>query len=110
MHREYEATIENLPNAAWKLKREYELPEGWEGAVFDWFANNDCSAIESSDDQGGYPSEEQLRAAFDALGYQQWNSCKRKGRRPGNGGPGRRDTDYAAINPQLVTGENPCRN
>jgi hypothetical protein len=69
--REYEATIENLPNAAWKLKREYELPEGWEGAVFDWFANNDCSAIESRDDQGGYPSEEQLRKAFEALGYQQ---------------------------------------
>ena len=66
--REYEATIENLPNAAWRLKREYELPEGWEGAVYDWFVNNDCSAIESSDDQGGYPSEEQLRAAFEALG------------------------------------------
>jgi hypothetical protein len=69
--REYEATIENLPDAAWRLKREYELPEGWEGAVYDWFSNNDCSAIESSDDQGGYPSEEQLRAAFDALGYDQ---------------------------------------
>ncbi len=69
--REYEATIKNLPNAAWRLKREYELPEGWKEAVFDWFANNDCSAIESSDDQGGYPSEEQLRKAFDALGYQQ---------------------------------------
>ena len=61
----------NLPDAAWKLKREYELPEGWQEAVFDWFANNDCTAIESSDDQGGYPNEEQLRKAFDALGYQQ---------------------------------------
>ena len=69
--REYEATIKNLPNAAWKLKREYELPQGWEESVFDWFANNDCAAIESGDDQGGYPSEEQLRAAFDAQGYRQ---------------------------------------
>jgi hypothetical protein len=69
--REYEATIENLADAAWKLKNEYELPEGWEGAVYDWFANNDCSAIESSDDQGGYPNEDQLRLAFQALGYDQ---------------------------------------
>ena len=68
--REYEATMANLPDAAWKLKHEYELPEGWEGAVYDWLSEHDCSAIESSDDQGGYPSEEQLRAAFDALGYQ----------------------------------------
>ena len=28
--REYEATLGNLPDAAWRLKREYELPEGWE--------------------------------------------------------------------------------
>ena len=69
--REYEATIENLPSAAWRLKNEYELPEGWKEAVFDWFATTDCTAIESRDDQGGYPSEEQLRKAFEALGYEQ---------------------------------------
>jgi hypothetical protein len=68
--REYEATLANLADAAWKLKREYELPEGWEGAVYGWFSENDCSAIESSDDQG-YPNEDQLRAAFEALGYRQ---------------------------------------
>jgi len=69
--REYEATLANLPDAAWKLKNEYELPEGWEGAVYGWFSENDCSAIESSDDQGGYPTEDQLRLAFEALGYRQ---------------------------------------
>jgi hypothetical protein len=69
--REHEATIENLPNAAWKVKREYELPKGWEAAVYNWFANNDSTAIESSDDQGGYPTEEQLREAFEALKYRQ---------------------------------------
>jgi hypothetical protein len=53
------------------LKHEYELPKGWERAVFHWFSEHDCSAIEGSDDQGGYPSEEQLRTAFEALGYQQ---------------------------------------
>jgi hypothetical protein len=69
--REYEATLANLSEAAWKLKNEYELPEGWEGAVYGWFSENDCSAIESSDDQGGYPNEDQLRVAFQALGYEQ---------------------------------------
>lgn len=69
--REYEDTISNLTDAAWKLKREYDLPENWESAAYDWFCENDCGAIESSDDRGGYPSEGQLRAAFDALGYQQ---------------------------------------
>jgi len=69
--REYEATLENIGDAAYRLKDEYDLPEGWVGNVYHWFADNDCSAIESADDQGGYPDEEQLRAAFDALGYQQ---------------------------------------
>ena len=31
--REYEATLENLTDAAWRVKHEYELPEGWEGDV-----------------------------------------------------------------------------
>jgi hypothetical protein len=70
-NREYEATIENLADAAWKLKNEYELPNNWEQSVYDWFSNNDCSAIESSDDRGGYPDEDQLRAAFEALQYPQ---------------------------------------
>jgi hypothetical protein len=69
--REYEATIKNFADAAWRVKNEYELPEGWEGAVYSWFSEHDGSAIESSDDQGGYPSDEQLRAAFEALGYKE---------------------------------------
>jgi hypothetical protein len=67
--REYEATHKNLPDAAWKIKNEYELPGNWTGAVYDWFSEHDCSAIESSDDRGGYPTEEQLRTAFEALSY-----------------------------------------
>jgi hypothetical protein len=70
-NREYEATIENLTDAAWRLINEFELPKGWEQAVYDWFSNHDCSAIESSDDQGGYPSQEQLKRALEALGYRQ---------------------------------------
>jgi len=64
--REYDATIENLTDAAWKLKNEFELPINWEQSVYDWFSEHDCSAIESSD-RGGYPSEDQLKRAFEAL-------------------------------------------
>ena len=69
--REYKATLENLPDAAWRLKNEYDLPEGWPEAVYRWLSDHDSSAVESRDDQGGYPTEDQLRAAFDALGYEQ---------------------------------------
>lgn len=68
--REYEATLANLPDAAWKLKNEYNLPEGWEEDVYGWLSDNDPSAIENTDDRGGWPTETQLRAAFEALGYQ----------------------------------------
>lgn len=69
--REYEATLENIADAAWRLKRDFELPEGWEMEVHRWFSDNDDSAIENRDDQGGYPSEDELRAAFSALGFKQ---------------------------------------
>lgn len=69
--REYEATVQNIGSAAWKLKHDFELPEGWEEEVYSWFSENRYSAIENSDDQGGYPSEDELTEAFDALGYEQ---------------------------------------
>jgi hypothetical protein len=67
--REYEATVENIADAAWRLKREYDLPVGWEGEVFSWFWQHNQCAVENVDDQGGYPSEDALEDAFDALGY-----------------------------------------
>lgn len=69
--RELDATLANLPDAAWKLKNDYDLPEDWEEAVYHWLSDNMPGAVESRDDQGGYPNENQLRAAFEALGYQQ---------------------------------------
>jgi hypothetical protein len=69
--REYEATLENIADAAWRLKRAFELPEGWESAVFSWFWDHRQRAVENRDDQGGYPTEEDLRDAFEALGYEQ---------------------------------------
>ncbi len=67
--RELEATLENIDDAAWRLKNEFDLPEGWEGEVYSWLSDNDSSEVENRDDCGGYPSEEALRAAFAALGY-----------------------------------------
>ncbi len=66
--RELEATLENIKDAAYRLKNEYDLPEGWVENAYHWFADNDCSAIEG--DNGGYPSEDQLREVFNSLGYQ----------------------------------------
>jgi hypothetical protein len=67
--REHDATIENIYDAAWRLKRDYELPEGWQGDVFLWFWKHRQSVVENRDDRGGYPEESDLRDAFDALGY-----------------------------------------
>jgi hypothetical protein len=67
--REYEATLENIADAAWRLKKEYALPNGWEGKVYSWLSNHDCSEIENCDDRGGYPSEEALHRAFTALRF-----------------------------------------
>jgi hypothetical protein len=36
-HREYEATLENIADAARSLRHDYDLPDGWEGEVFSWF-------------------------------------------------------------------------
>jgi hypothetical protein len=71
--REFEATLDNLTDAAWRVKNEYDLPDGWEGDVSSWFWDHRQSAVENCDDQGGYPEEDDLRAAFDALGYERVN-------------------------------------
>ena len=67
--RELEATLENIADAAWRVKSAYDLPDGWEGDVYSWLADNRPRSVENRDDQGGYPEEDDLRAAFVALGY-----------------------------------------
>lgn len=68
--RESEATVENIADAAWRLKDEYELPDDWQFEVYGWLSENEPSEIENTDDQGGYPSVESVQQAFDALGFQ----------------------------------------
>jgi hypothetical protein len=68
--RELEATLENISDSAWRVKHEYNLPDGWERDAYSWLSDNRPSSIENRDDQGGYPEAADLRAAFDALGYE----------------------------------------
>jgi hypothetical protein len=68
-NREYEATLENIGDAAWRLKGDYDLPDGWESQVFSWLWDHEQRELENRDDQGGYPGEDALRRAFDALGF-----------------------------------------
>jgi len=66
-NREYEATVENIVDAAWRLRDDYDLPENWQYEVYGWLSDNECSEIECCGDQGGYPSEDSLGRAMDAL-------------------------------------------
>lgn len=68
--RELEATLENIGEASWRLKDDFDLPDGWNSAVFDWFSENNENAIENTDDQGGWPNESDLEMAFESLGFQ----------------------------------------
>lgn len=70
-NREFEATYENIDLAAWRMKQDYELPDDWQCSAFDWLSQNNDSALENVDDQGGWPSEDDLAACFAALGYEQ---------------------------------------
>lgn len=69
--REYEATLDNIGEAAWRLKRDFDLPDEWETDVYDWLSQNRDHAVECVGDDGAWPEEDDLRAAFDALGYPQ---------------------------------------
>ena len=67
--RELNATYENVDHAAWKLKREFSLPEDWQSDVYDWLSNHRDHALENTDDQGGWPGDDDLEAAFAGIGY-----------------------------------------
>jgi hypothetical protein len=68
-NREYDATISNIGESAWRLKRQYALPLEWEADVYAWLSDHRPSAVDNVDDQGGYPKEADLQAAIDARGY-----------------------------------------
>ncbi len=69
--REYDATYENIKNEASYVARRnaVALPDNYVDMLWVWFDNNNQRAIENTDDQGGYPSEDELTEAFTALGW-----------------------------------------
>ena len=69
--REHEATLDNVVDACWRLKSQYELPDGWDSEVYSWLSDHRPGSVENRDDRGGYPSEADLQEAFDTLGYDQ---------------------------------------
>lgn len=69
--REFEATFENIGEAAWRLKHDFNLPDEWQSDVYGWLTEHRDHALENTDDQGGWPEEADLEAAFQALGYEQ---------------------------------------
>lgn len=68
-NREHDATLQNIELASWRLRRIFNLPHDWASEVFSWFWENNQSAVENVDDQGGWPDEDDLEQAFCALGY-----------------------------------------
>ena len=65
--RVYEATLENYRGEMWRLKD--QLPEGWEGKVFNWFsAHGHERCTENADDRGGWAPKEQIVEALTTLG------------------------------------------
>lgn len=68
--RELNATFENVGEAASKLKQEFTLPDEWQSDVYSWLSDHRDHALENVDDQGGWPKDGDLEAAFEALGYQ----------------------------------------
>jgi hypothetical protein len=68
--REYEATIENIEDAAWRIKSQYQLHDDWEAEAYEWLSTHRPAALENKDDRGGYPSEQDLQLACEALGCQ----------------------------------------
>jgi len=68
--REHDVTLDNIVDAAWRLKGQFELPDGWESEVYSWLSDNRPGSVENRDDRGGCPSESDLRQAIDLLGYE----------------------------------------
>jgi hypothetical protein len=71
--REYEAALENIEDAAWRFKSDYDLHDGWEAEVFEWLSAHCPDVVENKDDRRAYPTEHDLLEAFNGLGYVRQN-------------------------------------
>lgn len=66
--REYEATLQNIKEAGRQFVTD-DAPEDWAYQVLTWFDENDQRAVECRDDQGGYPTDQQMKDALHDLGW-----------------------------------------
>lgn len=64
--REYESTLENIKDSA-KFNAHIDLDDNQLYQVYSWFENNNQRAIESLDDNGGYPDDNEIITALKAL-------------------------------------------
>lgn len=70
LNREYNATLENIQSELRRIDHTYSgSDEDLAGEVYSWLCENEKSAIECIDDQGAYPSDDELQAALVGLGY-----------------------------------------
>jgi len=68
---ELEATWGNIPLAASGIVDDYDVPYDWSEHVYQWLSENLPNSLENTSDQGGWPDEDDLREAFEALGYEE---------------------------------------
>jgi hypothetical protein len=65
---EYEAAVENIGNAGYKIPHEYDVPDDWAGQVYSWLLDHGHHC-ENKDDQGYWPGDEELAEAVEGLGF-----------------------------------------
>ena len=66
---ETEATLENIEQHWGRSKLIDATPDDWASQMSSWFWENDESAVENTDGQGGYPSDGQFEEAARALSF-----------------------------------------
>ena len=65
--REYEATVENIKDCANQFELKDNLPNDWPEQCWSWFWENNQSAIENKDGNGGYPTKEEMKNCLISL-------------------------------------------
>ena len=85
--REYEATLANLPDAAWKLKAGIRSARGLGRGVYGWLSENDALGPGKTGRPRGLPFGRSTSGAFDAWGISGGTWCNLQGLGPGQGTP-----------------------
>ncbi len=65
---EYDTACQNIKDAGAQLLNGKE-PNNWDAEVFSWLWEHDQEALENVDDEGAYPTDEELKKCLKALGW-----------------------------------------